>query len=287
MKLKKLLLAAGCCLALSLSGPAWSGTSEKEIQSNLDGLLWNFPAEMLSLQWNEVPVTEIDQKLANVYRERESRPLWVTADGPGKKAEALLYLLRTADNEALDPADYPVSVIDQLWDQRSPDALALLDIALTSGLVAYANDLSHGRLRVREEDPQLFSAAHGVEFEPKLIVNQALAAPNLETYLQGLAPSYPQYHKLRAALKQYRQIAGEGGWPLVADGPTLHPGEEGARVSDLRERLLISGDLAGAGAVSESMLYGESLVAAVKQFQQRHGLAADGVIGPGTLAELN
>jgi murein L,D-transpeptidase YcbB/YkuD len=59
-----------------------------------------------------------------------------------------------------------------------------------------------------------------------------------------------------------------------------------ARVPVLRARLIASGDLAADGA-GDSPIYDSALEAAVRMFQQRMGLQADGVAGSGTIAELN
>jgi len=100
--------------------------------------------------------------------------------------------------------------------------------------------------------------------------------------------------ELGRAIDQYRAIAARGGWPIVADGPTLHPGERSPIVATLRARLGVTGDLTGDGAFPETALpppptdlYDPTLVEAVQAFQDRHGLGRDGVIGPRTRAALN
>ena len=54
----------------------------------------------------------------------------------------------------------------------------------------------------------------------------------------------------------------------------------------LRARLIASGDLDAAEA-SDSLTYDAALETAVRSFQRRMGLQSDGVVGPGTIAELN
>jgi murein L,D-transpeptidase YcbB/YkuD len=56
----------------------------------------------------------------------------------------------------------------------------------------------------------------------------------------------------------------------------------------LAELLVLTGDLpAGEQAAAAQTPYGAPMVAAVRRFQERHGLAADGVAGKGTFRELN
>ena len=69
-------------------------------------------------------------------------------------------------------------------------------------------------------------------------------------------------------------------------GPALKPGGADPRVSPLRERLGITGDLVARGAGSGDF-YDADLERAVRRFQDRHALSVDGVIGRQTLAALN
>jgi len=57
-------------------------------------------------------------------------------------------------------------------------------------------------------------------------------------------------------------------------------------VPALRRRLALLGDLVDDAASADATVYDAALVAGVERFQQRHGLAADGVIGPGTTRAL-
>jgi murein L,D-transpeptidase YcbB/YkuD len=68
-------------------------------------------------------------------------------------------------------------------------------------------------------------------------------------------------------------------------GAVLKPGAVDPAVAAVRARLAATGDYAG-GEPSEAKRYDDALVAAVKRFQARYGLAADGVIGAPTRAAL-
>ena len=90
---------------------------------------------------------------------------------------------------------------------------------------------------------------------------------------------------LESALAHYRQLAAQGGWPQVPVGPALHEGDMDERLPLLRERLVASSDLPA--SASQGVLFDEILTEAVRRFQARHGLTADGVVGTKTLTELN
>ena len=112
----------------------------------------------------------------------------------------------------------------------------------------------------------------------------SIQAGKINSALDQLRPTGAYYKGLRAALAQYRQYAARGGWAALPKGEVLKPGMNDARLPALRKRLQAEGFNAPADAAT---MYDDATVAAVRAFQQRHGLSADGVIGAGTLALLN
>ncbi|MCG7505716.1 L,D-transpeptidase family protein [Mesorhizobium retamae] len=87
------------------------------------------------------------------------------------------------------------------------------------------------------------------------------------------------------AIGQYRDIVAQGGWPEVPATKKLQLGVSDPDVVPLRKRLMVSGDLSQSAGLSES--FDSYVDAAVKRFQIRHGLPADGVTGKYTFAALN
>ncbi len=102
------------------------------------------------------------------------------------------------------------------------------------------------------------------------------------------------YERLADALARYRQAAGGDEPSPVSPGPALKLGAKGERVVALRQRLAVAATAEGAGGMASllgsedvSEVFDLSLEMAVRDFQERHGLAADGVVGASTLAEVN
>jgi L,D-transpeptidase YcbB len=87
------------------------------------------------------------------------------------------------------------------------------------------------------------------------------------------------------AIDQYRGIVAQGGWPMVPATKKLQLGVVDPDVVALRRRLMVSGDLSSSAGVSES--FDTYVDAAVKRFQARHGLPADGVLGKYSYAAMN
>jgi len=90
---------------------------------------------------------------------------------------------------------------------------------------------------------------------------------------------------LRASLDTYRHIQEEGGWRAIPAGPALHIADAGPAVKRLKERLHATGDLTV--PVGDDDRFDAVVAEAVKNFQERHGLDPDSVVGPKTREALN
>src|SRR5712672_526381 len=93
----------------------------------------------------------------------------------------------------------------------------------------------------------------------------ALALSHEPTFDEGTA------QRIREAALSYSDIAVRGGWPAIPAEAKLVAGTQGPHDDLLRQRLLISGDLA---PDKPSGAYDDVVAESVKRFQLRHGLAA-------------
>jgi L,D-transpeptidase YcbB len=102
--------------------------------------------------------------------------------------------------------------------------------------------------------------------------------------LPTLSPSTAE--TTQTSIAQYETIVAKGGWPDVpkaADGARL--GVKNPAISPLRERLSIAGDLELNSG--DPQVFDSYVDAALRRFQVRHGLHADGVVHEPTLHALN
>jgi murein L,D-transpeptidase YcbB/YkuD len=87
------------------------------------------------------------------------------------------------------------------------------------------------------------------------------------------------------AIAHYQGIVAQGGWPEVPATKKLKLGVIDPDVEALRRRLMVSGDLSTSAGISQA--FDTYVEAALKRFQARHGLPADGVTGRYTFAAMN
>ena len=91
----------------------------------------------------------------------------------------------------------------------------------------------------------------------------------LPQVLLGLEPSDPDYRPMVAEKARLEAMAQSESWgPEVADGETLHPGDDDPRVAELRGRLARLGYLPASGETLDT-LFDDGLKAAVERFQRR------------------
>lgn len=190
------------------------------------------------------------------------------------KGAAVVRVMERAERQGLRPADYALPVTD------TPEAL---DDAVSRVLLRYLTDLQAGRVTPKKADPDLFVFQR--EVDGLTLLNAVHAASETAKAMAELAPGNPIYRRLRRLLLDYRALAKTGGWPTVPEGPTLKPGMTESRVAAVRRRLSATADLTPVSGATD--LYDPALESAVRQFQRRHGLDADGAIGAKTVAAMN
>jgi murein L,D-transpeptidase YcbB/YkuD len=173
-----------------------------------------------------------------------------------------------------------------LSTEISAQARAVIDLALTDSLMRLGYHHRFGKVNPYNLDPHWNFERTLSERDPVDMLQQAIDSADIEQTLESLFPQVPIYTDLQNALAAYRQLEEQGGWPTVADGPTIKPGATDERLPTIRARLLVTSDIATTSA-PQTTVYGETLQQAVRRFQFRHGLDKDGVIGPATLAAMN
>jgi murein L,D-transpeptidase YcbB/YkuD len=222
--------------------------------------------------------------LPRLYERRAHLPAWNQAN-----VDQLLAAIDRSREEGLTPRDYHRDGVFEYAEflRRGIDDSerhAEFDILATDALIRLAYNLFFGKADPHELDPDWNTLRQVRGDDPVAFLEDALNAGKVEAALEGLSPQQPYYRDLKSALATYRGIEAGGGWPQVPAGPTLKPGMRHARVEALRQRLAATGDLTD--QASDPALFDDALAEAVRAFQKRHRMTADGAVGPATLAAL-
>ena len=232
-------------------------------------------------------------EVQSLYSDRDYRPIWTGSSAALAHAEGLLRTVANADEHGLNPGQYDlVPVRDALrtaYQETAPGdsaraaALAEADIRLTDLYYTVGRDLANGPFSPAEAGATWHVKDPDVDLGAAL--QRALGGGDVEATLARLASTHEGYRELQQAIARYKEIAAAGGFPTVPEGDVIEEGERSGRVVALRQRLTADGtDVPG--SPQDSVLDGR-LVAALAQFQARHGLAVDSVLGPNTVDALN
>ena len=231
--------------------------------------------------------------IENFYTRRGFDPAW----SDRARADALVAAIRDTPEDGLVPQDYHYDALVRLSNEVGQSSAtdhqrAEFDILMTDAAIRLGYHLWFGKV-----DPVTFDAGWNLArrvpgLDPAEEIEKALAAPDLAARIRNQRPDMPLYQGLRRELARYNAIAQRGGWAEIPAGATLKPGDTDARVPLLRARLAATGELAQDTAAPPAdspaaHVYDTVLVQGVRDFQSRMGMTPDGVVGPGTLRELN
>ena len=233
------------------------------------------------------------EQASKFYQNGGNNLAWVRGGRPSPQAIAMIAQLKGARLKGLNPDDYDAAH----WDERlaklgsaaaSDDDRVRFDVALTLCAMRFVSDLRVGRI-----NPQHFN--FGLEVGRKeydladALRTQIVDCSDMPATIANLEPPYEGYRRAEAVLPEYMKLAAQGDAPRVpVPARSIHPGQPYAGGPQLAARLRQLGDLAASEDVSvDAGVYRGAIVDAVKHFQERHGLATDGVLGAGTVAELN
>ncbi len=282
--MRNLIRLAWIIAVLVVSLAHLSAGQQSDIQNlvnsgNLEGLRWpNFSDYRASLQ--------------KFYEPTGYAPAWVREEQPVPQALSLIERFRNAGKKGLDPEDYDAS----RWEKRIHElqgsskglAMARFDVALTVCTMRYVSDLRIGRI-----NPQHFNFGLSVEGKKydlaQFLHGRILTTSDLQAVLDEVEPPFAAYRRTEQALAHYLELArADDGQKLPLVTKPIEPGQPYLGVPRLANFLRLVGDLpADATLPSGAQTYSGPLVDAVKRFQRRHGLDADGRLGPATIKQLN
>jgi murein L,D-transpeptidase YcbB/YkuD len=228
--------------------------------------------------------------LAVLYRLSGGAPVWIDTTGrPRRAADTAVHVLAASASEGLIPSAYhadalAASLASLYRAGGTPSDAARFDVDLSATMLLYLRHLHFGRI-----DPRTL----GLQLEPRVehhripdVLWRAVEAGDVSTAQTTLAPGFHQYAVLRRALARYRAIEASPDvrTPLLPD-VTIRQGAELPDGAALRRWLTALGDLS-ADIAERDGPYDGVTAEAMARFQMRHGLPADGVIGPATRRAL-
>lgn len=225
------------------------------------------------------------------YEQRDYNPGWYGTDNE----QQLLRELNRGVDQGFRPTDFNLPLLYQLQDvarSGEPLDIAAFDLVATDAAIKLIHHMVFGKVDPSDLDNAWNFSRPVIRREPSAVLNEFLDGEGFSALMGRIDPDVAQYRQLVDALKRYRDIKHSGGWPVVPDRTVLKPGMSDPAVAVLRERLLSEAAAQRTAfqtsvAAGSEDTYDDKLVEAVKAFQARHGLDADGAVGPKSFASLN
>ena len=237
--------------------------------------------------------TDYRQSTQKLYKATNYAAVWIRDGQASPQALAVIAEFVGSQKRGLIPEDYDAS----RWPQRlsalkvssgNPDTRARFDAALTVCAMRYISDLHSGRVNPVHSEFSITIDQRKYDL-PEFVAEKVLAASNVSELFNAVEPQYTGYKRTEAVLQTYLRLASQDhGAPLPGVKKSVAIGNTYPGIDQLTQRLRLRGDLPQSAVVNtKAGIYDGQLVEAVKHFQARHGLQADGVLGQETLRHLN
>lgn len=235
-----------------------------------------------SIVFDSVVVTKKnDTILTAFYRLYGFGTVWNTPAERKKIAE----LLQASEQEGLFPNDYNVKKIEKLEgkvNSLSDNEMIAYDFLLTASIQKYIWHLSNGKLRPKKIYRDWDLNVNKVDINT--LLKGGIEGDSLPEALESIKPKHVIYQSLKTALAELSDYPKDT-VRTMAFTEKIVRGDTSSILPGIKRRLMIWKDLAPQDTVTA--VYDRKTWKAVKNFQRRHGLATDGVIGKTTIDALN
>ncbi len=232
---------------------------------------------------------KIQSKTKAFYDDNEYKIVWLDRRGPSSLYKAFRDEVNESYRYGMNPSDYEIDLLEQevnkLYEHRKPDVkeIANVDLRITASFFLFTTHMMEGRIRNPGASEFIWKKGTPKEDDVALLLNQTNGS-SLRKELNKLHPADPQYEKLTKALADYRKLESQNTFKPLQLGEQLKPGQTSKAVPRLRQILFPTNT---PETKSDSMMYDDDLVSAVKEFQKRHGLTENGIVTGETLKFLN
>jgi murein L,D-transpeptidase YcbB/YkuD len=248
------------------------------------------------LRWPNI--SDYQPLVKTFYDDRNYEIAWTRDNKPTPAARGFIEAFTTSESKGLNPEDYDSS----RWPARvaslstgKDDAIAQFDVAMTVSVMRFISDLRIGRI-----NPQHFN--FGIDVANKrynlaeFVSDHAVDVTDVPQLLTTVEPDSDLYRRTEQALAKYVELAkaqptSPAANPLPMVTKSLGVGDPYAAGNELEQRLVFEGDgqvtPGEDGNEDPTHVISKAASEGLRAYQERHGLAVDGKLGPATVQSLN
>jgi murein L,D-transpeptidase YcbB/YkuD len=232
----------------------------------------------------------IDSILLNTYSSTNLKDFYFATGfrsvWQSKKArKIILEQLTFSESEGLSTSDYNSALLkkyEEKYAGLTTDEKAKYDIIMTNSFQKYILHLTRGKLNHSYLNKNWDLKENTIDINQT--ITRLLKTDSLELKINQLKPNHVVYKSLKKALKIIHSYPIDDFTPIeFKDKIVLN--DTNSLLIDIKKRLMYWRDMDSNDSLT--FIYDNETNRAVKKFQMRHGLAADGVIGKGTVDALN
>jgi len=234
-------------------------------------------------------------QISEFYNTRNYQLAWFKGDTLNEAAHEVFKLIENSWKEGLASENYHTIEIYELISSLNalqnsevdlPRLYNKIDIHITDAYFSYASDLLRGR--VNPDNLEKIWQTHPKIKDLGKILEQAYKDNNISATFEEIKPTRDDYQKLKENLLHLYEIEKKGGWPSPGFFSLTEEGDTGIQVIKVKSYLRATGDLNSSNPVYyQSGVFDEKLSMAVRDFQVRHGIKPDGLVGGNTLKQMN
>ena len=220
------------------------------------------------------------QAIESYYAGHGYAPLWIHEGRLTARAKAVITRLKSAADEGLSAADYPVPDFGAM---SGAEALAEADIKLTSSVLDFARNMEFGRIAPTRVAVEIDYGKRAPE--PAEMLRKIMGAGDVDATLDSFDPPHAGFRALKRKLAEMRNASADTNSgetrDFIANGAPIRPGAKDQRIPALRAKLHV------ASRRPDDILYDRNLYNAVRSVQQKHGLRPTGIVDSPTLSAIN
>jgi L,D-transpeptidase YcbB len=234
---------------------------------------------------------KVVHKTRRFYESTDYKKAWLDHKKANNHYKAFVNEVMESYRYGINPDDYDIKELEKAVDslyknkKRTDDEISRLDIRITTSFFLFTTHLLEGRIRNAGAEDFIWKKSLPDDDDVKILATIG-SANDLRKEIDKLHPQDPQYEKLREALKFYKDRAVADNFKAVRLTKKIKPGQKDQAIVMIRKKLQLT-DLEGDSMPMDSLTYDKKLVDAVKKFQKRHGLTADGIIDQQTVTRIN
>jgi len=243
-------------------------------------------AQIVTFLQKHPELAPYEQDLRNFYRKRKFAYAWYEKGVLIEQAGNLNDRLMNLQNEGIYKGiPYQKDLDSLIFDSHAKTKIKKPDVGtelmLTAQYFAFSKVAFRGMSDSVSRAVNWFLPRKKIAYDDYL--DTLLKKPSRDASTIN-EPVYRQYDLLKNFLAKYRTLEAHESWEPIKISKKLKPGDSSAVISKIKTRLYKLEDFKG-DTLSNS--FDDELKTAITQFQQRHGLTADGLPGPGTVSEMN